>query len=54
MNECQVGSTDGTLKSTARVCPTAAIMKDFQIVAGNVGPDTEIPCTFNIGTSPRG
>ena len=54
MKECQVGRTDGTLKSTARVRPVAAIMNDFQIVAGKVGPETAIPCTFSIGISPRG
>jgi hypothetical protein len=29
-------------------------MKSRQIVAGNVGPDTEIPCTLRIGISPCG
>jgi len=54
VNECQVGSTDGTLKLTGVVLPTAASMNVLQIVAGNVGPETAIPCTFSIGTSPRG
>jgi hypothetical protein len=54
VKECQVGSTDGTLKSTGLVRPTAESMNVFQIVAGNVGPETAIPCTLSIGTSPRG
>ena len=54
VNECQVGRTDGTLKSTGAVFPIAESMNDFQIVAGKVGPETAIPCTFSIGTSPRG
>jgi len=29
-------------------------MNSFQIVAGKVGPDTEIPCTDRIGISPLG
>jgi hypothetical protein len=29
-------------------------MKSFQIVAGNVGPETAIPCTLVIGISPLG
>src|SRR5207244_3970081 len=33
---------------------TARSMNRRQIVAGNVGPDTEIPCTDVIGISPLG
>src|SRR5205807_2545621 len=33
---------------------TARSMNSFQIVAGNVGPETSIPWTDSIGFSPRG
>lgn len=33
---------------------TACSMKSRQIVAGNVGPETAIPCTDVIGISPWG
>ena len=32
----------------------ARSMKSFQIVAGKVGPDTEMPWTDSIGISPLG
>src|ERR1700704_5311497 len=32
----------------------ARSMNSFQIVAGNVGPETEMPCTESIGISPFG
>ena len=33
---------------------TAGSMNNRQMVAGNVGPETAMPCTDSIGISPRG
>ena len=33
---------------------SAASMYRCQMSAGNVGPETAMPCTFSIGISPRG
>jgi hypothetical protein len=54
VNECQVGRTVGCLKSTGGELPTALSIKLRQIVAGKLGPETAIPCTFVIGISARG
>jgi hypothetical protein len=54
VNECHVGSTDGTMNPSGLVPPSAFCMNVRQIVAGKVGPETAIPWTFSIGTSPRG
>ena len=54
MNECQVGRTDGCGKSAGYLFATAVDMNARQIVAGKVGPETAIPCTFVIEISPRG
>jgi len=46
---CATGNSLGK-----RAWSAARSMKSFQIVAGNVGPETAIPCTEVMGISPRG
>ena len=48
-----VGNLYGTEKSCGVLFSSALLMKRFQIVAGNVPPATEMPCTSYIGISAR-
>ena len=50
----KVGYRSGAGKLFAASLPTAACMNSCQIVAGNVPPATEMPCTFSIGISAFG
>jgi len=53
--DVQTGECVGTGKAFSEGAKSIALsMNRRQIVAGNVGPETSIPCTFVIGISPRG
>jgi hypothetical protein len=54
VNGCQIGDEWDSGKSRSGVGPIASSMNSFQIVAGNVGPETAIPWTEVMGISPRG
>jgi hypothetical protein len=54
VNGFQIGDIVAGGKSTGAEEPIALSMNSFQIVAGNVGPETAIPCTLSIGISPPG
>ena len=54
MKVCQIGEECASGNSRTGVGPIAESMNSFQIVAGNVPPATEMPCTFVIGISACG